>query len=69
MIYVIVAVGGEIVPEVRSLGPKGRSDTPNMSDNRLCYDVCDSSSRGEIVPEVRLLGPKGSQNPIMARHG
>ena len=40
-----------------------------MSDNMLCYDICDSSSRGEIVPEVRLLGPKGSQHPRMAQHG
>ena len=69
MLHEIEVVGGGRVPEIRLLGPKGRSDTPDMSDNRLCYDICDSSSRGEIVPEVRLLGPKGSQHPRMARHG
>ena len=40
-----------------------------MSDNMLCYDICDSSSRGEIVPEDRLFGPMGSQHPRMAGHG
>ena len=46
MLFEIEVVGGGMVPKIRLLGPKGRSDTLDMSDSRLCYDICESSSRG-----------------------
>ena len=50
MLHEIEVVGGGKVPEIRLLGPKGRSNTPDMSDSMfmICYYVIVVG--GEIVP-------------------